>query len=341
MSMGINAVARARKILEEAKPGSRESEDARAFLLSHRRQPEVFDAGFVVDDDEEEPSGPFTDEEEDEDEEDEDSPSEPEEDPDFVPANEHSQKRLNLVDDLYAVPKSKRKEPATKSKKLEPVVKLKKVDLYTEQKRRREARENAADAKKVDAASKKELDAARRNPLSLFYTGPEEKTVKAAAAANKRKMAEKEKSPAEKRGRVKSVPPSAVPVPSSALVPVARTTIPPASSSSSAPEHEAYVPSSSYKGPISLNFAPEGERSDDPSGQNIVHWEGQLGQGFWLKLQTWRKNGQAYVCIRKNQTTGQTCRLNIFNRCCSLQYPATKIDTTLIILPGSHKSFQN
>ncbi|OXA47662.1 Deoxyuridine 5'-triphosphate nucleotidohydrolase [Folsomia candida] len=117
-------------------------------------------------------------------------------------------------------------------------------------KRRREARENAADAKKVDAASKKELDAARRNPLSLFYTGPEEKTVKAAAAANKRKMAEKEKSPAEKRGRVKSVPPSAVPVPSSALVPVAR--------------------------PISLNFAPEGERSDDHSGQNIVHWEGQL-----------------------------------------------------------------
>lgn len=45
-----------------------------------------------------------------------------------------------------------------------------------------------------------------------------------------------EKSPAEKRGRVKSVPPSAVPVPSTALVPVARTTIPPASSSSSAPE---------------------------------------------------------------------------------------------------------
>lgn len=97
------------------------------------------------------------------------------------------------MDDLYAVPKSKRKEPATKSKKLEPVVKLKKVDLYTEQKRRREARENAADAKKVDAASKKELDAARRNPLSLFYTGPEEKTVKAAAAANKRKMTEKGK----------------------------------------------------------------------------------------------------------------------------------------------------
>lgn len=50
-----------------------------------------------------------------------------------------------------------------------------------------------------------------------------------------------EKSPAEKRGRVKSVPPSAVPVPSTALVPVARTTIPPASSSSSAPEHMKHM----------------------------------------------------------------------------------------------------
>ena len=88
-------MTRARKILEEATPGSRESEDARAFLLSHRRQADIIDAGFVVDDDEEELSGPFTDEEEDEEEEeeDEDSPSEPEEDPDFVPVNDHSQKR--------------------------------------------------------------------------------------------------------------------------------------------------------------------------------------------------------------------------------------------------------
>ncbi|OXA54756.1 Deoxyuridine 5'-triphosphate nucleotidohydrolase [Folsomia candida] len=212
---GINAVARARKMLEDAKPGSRESEEARAFFLSHRRQPDVIDAGFVVEDDEEEPSGPFTDEdeeEEDEEEDDDDSPSEPEEDPDFVPANEHSQKQ---------------------------------------------------------------------------------------------------KSPAEKRSRVKTVPPSGVP--STALVPVAYTTTPVACSFSSAPEiYEAYVPPTNYKGPTSLNFAPEGERSDHPSGQNIVHWEGQLGQGFWLKLQTWRKNGQAYVCIRKNQTTGANLSFKYF-----------------------------
>ncbi|XP_035715040.1 uncharacterized protein LOC110858914 isoform X2 [Folsomia candida] len=137
------------------------------------------------------------------------------------------------------------------------------------------------------------IDAERRNGTErLVYDNYIFNYIYKSVESNTSKA---EKSPAEKRGRVKSVPPSAVPVPSTALVPVARTTIPPASSSSSAPEHEAYVPSSSYKGPISLNFAPEGERSDDPSGQNIVHWEGQLGQGFWLKLQTWRKNGQAYV----------------------------------------------
>ncbi|OXA36582.1 hypothetical protein Fcan01_28654 [Folsomia candida] len=206
-----------------------------SFSSFSRRQPEVFDAGFVVDDDEEEPSGPFTDEEEDEDEEDEDSPSEPEEDPDFVPANEHSQN-----------------------------------------KRRREARENAADAKKVDAASKKELDAARRNPLSCSTLVLKRRQSRLLPPLTRGRWL-KRKSPQRRReveSRVFRLLLFLFLQRRLFLLLVLRFLL-------QAHHHqlrsiEAYVPSSSYKGPISLNFAPEGERSDDPSGQNIVHWEGQL-----------------------------------------------------------------
>jgi hypothetical protein len=66
---------------------------------------------------------------------------------------------------------------------------------------------------------------------------------------------------------------------------------------------EPYEPDDA-KEPPKRNYAPEGEQVDDMKGQNIIHWEGYLGAGYYIRLQTWKKTNGLYVSLRKNQNIG-------------------------------------
>ena len=59
------------------------------------------------------------------------------------------------------------------------------------------------------------------------------------------------------------------------------------------------------------NYAPDGMSAEDPKSQNIVHWEGILGAGYTLKLQTWVKNNGLYMALRKNQNVGANIPISV------------------------------
>jgi hypothetical protein len=61
--------------------------------------------------------------------------------------------------------------------------------------------------------------------------------------------------------------------------------------------------------PIRVNFAP-GEKK--AGSQNIVMWEGYIGNDWYIRYQKWLTNNQEYICIRKSNTQGANVPIENF-----------------------------
>ena len=61
--------------------------------------------------------------------------------------------------------------------------------------------------------------------------------------------------------------------------------------------------------PVRHNFAP-GEKK--PANENVVIWEGYIGNEWYLRYQKWLRTDQCYVCIRKNHTQGANLPVEMF-----------------------------